>query len=81
MREVSDGFGVWVPAGRAVNPVTGKDWEGTGVIPDVPVFAAAAVRTAHVRALRKILAAERDPNRQEMLHQVLEEVSRGAESS
>jgi len=81
MREVSDGFGVWVPAGRAVNPVTGKDWEGTGVIPDVPVSAEAALRTAHVRALRKILASERDPKRQETLRQVIEQVSRGSESS
>jgi C-terminal processing protease CtpA/Prc len=77
MRRVTDKFGVWVPAGRAVNPVTGKNWEGTGVIPDVPVAADQALRTAHLRALKRILAGEKDPEMRSRLQQVVEEVSRG----
>jgi retinol-binding protein 3 len=30
-----DRFMITVPVARAVNPVTGKNWEGTGVQPDV----------------------------------------------
>jgi retinol-binding protein 3 len=77
MRRVTEQFGVWVPAGRAVNPVTGKNWEGTGVIPDVPVAADDALRTAHLRALNRILAGEKDPEVRTRLQQVIEEVSRG----
>jgi retinol-binding protein 3 len=40
------GFTVFVPNGRAINPVTHTNWEGTGVKPDVAVPAAAALETA-----------------------------------
>ncbi len=40
------GFGMYVPSGRAINPITGTDWEGTGVTPDVPVAADSALDTA-----------------------------------
>jgi C-terminal processing protease CtpA/Prc len=40
-----------VPVGRAVSPVTGTNWEGVGVRPDVPVAAADALATAHRLAL------------------------------
>src|SRR4051794_11149 len=33
-RRVDDHFTVWVPVGRALNPVSGKNWEGVGVQPD-----------------------------------------------
>jgi retinol-binding protein 3 len=77
LRRVTDHFGVWVPAGRAVNPVTGKDWEGIGVIPDVPVSADDALRIAHVRALQRILAGEKDQERRTTLQQVIDQVSHG----
>jgi retinol-binding protein 3 len=77
LRRVTEHFGVWVPAGRAVNPVTGKDWEGTGVIPDVPVSADDALRIAHVRALQRILAGEKDQERRTTLQQVIDQVSHG----
>ena len=74
MRRVTEHFGVWVPSGRAVNPVTGSNWEGTGVRPDVPVAAGEALRTAHLRALERLLGAERDKERQTVLRQVIDEV-------
>ena len=80
MRRVTDQFGVWVPAGRAVNPVTGKNWEGTGVLPDVPVAAKDALKTAHLRALKRILAGEKDPERRESLERVIEELGVSRES-
>jgi hypothetical protein len=81
MRRVTEHFGVWVPAGRAVNPVTGKNWEGTGVIPDVPVSADQALQTAHLRALKRILAGEKDPEVRARLQQVLDQVARGKTDS
>ncbi|MFT3697584.1 MAG: S41 family peptidase [Kofleriaceae bacterium] len=45
--DVADGwFSIGVPFGRPINPVTKKDWEGTGVIPDVPVAADKALDKA-----------------------------------
>jgi hypothetical protein len=73
-RKVTEHFGVWVPSGRAVNPVTNTNWEGTGVIPDVPTSESDALRTAHLRALRRILAGERDSETRRRLQQVVAEV-------
>jgi hypothetical protein len=39
-----------VPAGRARNPVTGSNWEGTGVVPDVAIAPADAPAEAYRRA-------------------------------
>jgi hypothetical protein len=43
-----------VPVGRAVNPVSGTNWEGTGVEPDVPCAAADALERAHRLALGRL---------------------------
>ena len=50
---VGEHFALWVPTGRAINPVTKTDWEGTGVQPDVAVPADQALDKA------KALARER----------------------
>lgn len=34
---VSEHFGIFVPGGRAINPITKTNWEGVGVKPDVAV--------------------------------------------
>ncbi len=52
---LNENFAIFVPSGRAVNPVTGTNWEGTGVIPDLPVSQDAALRTAHAMALMWLL--------------------------
>jgi retinol-binding protein 3 len=44
-------FAIFVPLGRAVNPYTKTNWEGTGVTPDVPTDAPAALLTAYAQAL------------------------------
>lgn len=43
-----------VPTGRAVNPVSGTNWEGTGVQPDVPCAAAESLDRAHALALAQL---------------------------
>jgi retinol-binding protein 3 len=47
-------FLVFVPTGRAINPVTKTNWEGVGVKPDIEVPSAVAVDMAHLAALRAI---------------------------
>ncbi|MFE6847271.1 S41 family peptidase [Streptomyces sp. NPDC057686] len=45
---------VTVPFGRAINPVSGTNWEGTGVQPDVSCAAADSLDRAHALALGRL---------------------------
>lgn len=46
---------VAIPVGTAVDPLTGTDWEGRGVEPDIPVSSGKALDTAYLDALETIL--------------------------
>lgn len=70
---LTDHFGMFVPTGRAVNPITKTNWEGVGVVPDVKVAADAALDTAYLAALEKVVAAEKDKRRKALLTELLEE--------
>jgi hypothetical protein len=63
VQRLSAHFSMFVPSGRAVNPVTHSNWEGTGVAPDVAVPADQALRTAQLMALKGLAATARDPER------------------
>jgi hypothetical protein len=52
--QAGDHFTVFVPNARSVNPVTNKDWEGVGVIPDVAVNADDALEAAERLAAERI---------------------------
>ena len=52
---------VSLPFGRAVNPISGTNWEGTGVEPDVKTPAAEALAAAHSRALAAVAEKATDP--------------------
>ncbi len=43
---LSDQLCVSIPHGRAINPISGTNWEGTGVIPDIEVLANDALDVA-----------------------------------
>ncbi len=58
---LGDHFIVFVPTGRAINPITKTNWEGTGVAPDVAVDAEMALDKARELALAKILESIKDP--------------------
>ncbi|USN99941.1 MAG: S41 family peptidase [Phycisphaeraceae bacterium] len=53
-------FVAMIPVGRAINPVTGDDWEGTGIEPDVVVPAGDALDTAIGLALETLSESD-DP--------------------
>jgi hypothetical protein len=50
-------FDVFIPNGRAINPVTGTNWEGSGVTPDISVPQEQAFKAAYRLALESILAS------------------------
>lgn len=80
LRRIDDHFSIWVPGGRAINPVSKTNWEGTGVQPDVAVAAPEALRAAHAAALRKLLEAKPDERRGARLREALAEVERAPSS-
>jgi hypothetical protein len=53
---INDSFLIWVPKGRAINPITNTNWEGVGVKPDIEVPQEDALKTAHLKALEKLAA-------------------------
>lgn len=53
MARLSDHFAAFVPTGRAINPITKTNWEGTGVEPDIKVPKEQALKTAYLMALKK----------------------------
>lgn len=52
--EAGEGFSVFVPNGSPVSPITGGNWEGTGVLPDVEVASKSALETALVLARKSV---------------------------
>lgn len=54
------GIEIYMPDGRSYDPVTGKDWEGTGVVPDIEIEADRALAAAHILALDTLLAGEKE---------------------
>ena len=56
---INSRFAFFIPDGRAENPITKTNWEGTGVAPDVAVAPEQAMRVAMLEITRdKKLAAE-----------------------
>src|SRR5687767_13632180 len=59
---ISEHFGMFVPTGRAISPITKTNWEGTGVTPDISVPADQALVVARVMALKKSLTTLSHPD-------------------
>jgi hypothetical protein len=74
--ELTKHLTAFVPSGRAINPVTGTNWEGTGVEPDVKVSADLALDTVRALALRKIVDQCQDADRRQALTSELERVEK-----
>ena len=53
MVRLHEHFGVFVPSGRAINPISKTNWEGTGVEPDIKLPKEQALKTAYLMALNK----------------------------
>ena len=58
---ISRAVHIGIPFARSINPVTGTNWQGTGVVPDVAVPEAEAYGVAYAKALRHVLAMDDVP--------------------
>ena len=59
---ITENFGMFIPTGRAISPITKTNWEGTGVTPDVAVPADHALVVARLMALKKSLTSLKNPD-------------------
>ncbi|MCW5520232.1 S41 family peptidase [Aureitalea sp. L0-47] len=59
-RAATDRFMVWLPIGRAINPITNTNWEGTGVSPHIEVPSQDALDVAYVKALESLKEKHKD---------------------
>lgn len=57
---IDDYFTIFIPSGRAYSPVTGKNWEGTGVEPHIEVPQEDALQVAHSLALEQLKSKTND---------------------
>jgi retinol-binding protein 3 len=71
VRRITNQFGIWVPNGRAINPITKTNWEGTGIEPHIKVDAAKALVEAHLDALKKIRESATGTRHREELDAVI----------
>lgn len=51
---IDENFSIFIPTGRAINPITKTNWEGVGVKPDIEVPRAQALSVAQELVLEKI---------------------------
>src|SRR6185437_8104945 len=68
---------VFIPTGKAINPVTHTNWEHVGVKPDMAVPAADALKTAYASILKGFIAKEKDPEQKQYLESTLARVEKG----
>jgi C-terminal processing protease CtpA/Prc len=71
-RIVNDHFLVWVPSGRAINPISKTNWEGKGIEPHIAVPRDQALDKAHSLALEKLMEETEDEGRKRQLNWALD---------
>ena len=62
-KPVGGGYVLAVPTGKPIHPVTGGNWEGTGVEPDIAVPQEKALQKAQLHALETLINSSVDPKR------------------
>jgi hypothetical protein len=75
-RAVTPSFEALIPNGHTTSALSGKNWEGVGVVPDIPVNADSALRVAHERAIQALLRSAPQGSWHEQLKQELALVER-----
>jgi C-terminal processing protease CtpA/Prc len=72
MVRLNEHFGVFIPTGRAISPITKTNWEGTGVEPDVKVPKELALKVAYVSALTKVIEKTPEEGRRKALKEIID---------
>lgn len=62
-------------AGRPIDPTTHGDWEGGGVIPDVPAAPNKALEVAELKSLQAIEPREPSKRRQAQMQKRMSELN------
>ena len=75
-RRINEHFAIWVPSGRAINPISKTNWEGTGVKPDVEAPAEQALKVAQLAAMNKVLEKVAEPERQNAIKDAIKNVQK-----
>ena len=73
---INEHFGIFIPTGRAINPVTKTNWEGIGVIPDVAVQKEQAFKTAYLLSLNKSFDKSKDENMKKALKGLIDQTQK-----
>ncbi|SFP35775.1 N-terminal domain of Peptidase_S41 [Qipengyuania nanhaisediminis] len=73
---LAHGFTAFIPTGRAINPVTGTNWEHVGVKPEVSVPAEEALSTAFSAAI-EALRTQAEGERSQLLGRIGEQLANG----
>lgn len=68
-------FMVWIPTGRAINPITNTNWEGIGVIPHIETPAKEALNVAYKHALESLIEQSKNQNLKTFYHWPLANLS------
>jgi hypothetical protein len=72
---ISPHFEAFIPIGRSISPVTGLNWEGIGVTPDIPVPSEQSFYCAYQLALQRVLTEVKD-TKSEPLQRLAQEVQK-----
>ncbi|MGB8260984.1 MAG: S41 family peptidase [Terracidiphilus sp.] len=73
---INDALTVTIPYGSIRSALGGKNWDGTGVLPDTPVSPAKALQAAYAQALEELLARSPDAAHQHVLRYALANAGR-----
>ena len=73
---LNERFTAIIPVGRAINPITKTNWEGTGIAPHRDVPANEALLNAHLMALKRSLERTEDALLQASLRAAMVEANR-----
>ena len=73
---ISEHFGMFIPTGRAISPITKTNWEGTGVTPDIAVPADQALLVARIMALKKSTPTIANPDRKAAMTEELQNLEK-----
>jgi peptidase S41-like protein len=67
-----------IPSGKSLNPITGTNWEGAGVTPDIAAPASAALHVAYRGALEQLVRMAPAGPRRERLQRALSAINGAA---
>lgn len=69
---VTNDLGIFIPTGRAINPITKTNWEGVGVVPEIKVDSEKALIVALPKAREAALAHKKAQD--EKINKIIEDV-------